>query len=51
VALNNLASGAYGAVDFGKLDAGAVIAMAPCVVVFLILQRYYVNGITAGAGK
>jgi multiple sugar transport system permease protein len=51
VALNNLASGAYGSVDFGKLDAGAVIAMAPCVLVFLILQRYYVNGITAGAGK
>lgn len=51
VALNNLASGVYGHVDFGKLDAGAVIAMAPCLVVFLLLQRYYVRGITAGAGK
>ena len=51
VALNNLASGAYGTVNFSSLDAGAVIAMAPCIVIFLILQRYYVRGITAGAGK
>jgi multiple sugar transport system permease protein len=51
VALNNLASGVYGRVDFGQLDAGAVVAMAPCLVVFLLLQRAYVRGITAGAGK
>jgi multiple sugar transport system permease protein len=51
VALNNLASGVYGHVDFGQLDAGAVVAMAPCLVVFLLLQRAYVRGITAGAGK
>jgi multiple sugar transport system permease protein len=51
VALNNLASGVYGHVDFGQLDAGAVIAMTPCLVVFLFLQRAYVRGITAGAGK
>lgn len=51
VALNNLASGVYGHVNFGQLDAGAVIAMAPCLVVFLVLQRAYVTGITSGAGK
>lgn len=51
VALNNIASAVYGRVDFGKLDAGAVMAMAPCVLVFLVLQRAYVRGITAGAGK
>lgn len=51
VALNNIASAVYGRVDFGKLDAGAVIAMAPCLLVFLILQRAYVRGITVGAGK
>jgi multiple sugar transport system permease protein len=51
VALNNLASGVYGHVDFGQLDAGAVVAMVPCLLVFLFLQRAYVRGITSGAGK
>lgn len=51
VALNNLASAAYGRVNFGSLDAGAVIAMVPCLLVFLVLQRAYVRGITAGAVK
>jgi multiple sugar transport system permease protein len=51
VALNNLASAAYGRVNFGSLDAGAVVAMLPCLLVFLVLQRAYVRGITAGAGK
>jgi multiple sugar transport system permease protein len=51
VALNNLASAAYGRVNFGSLDAGAVVAMVPCLLVFLLLQRAYVRGITAGAGK
>jgi multiple sugar transport system permease protein len=51
VALNNLASGVYGHVNFGQLDAGAVIAMLPCLAVFLVLQRAYVTGLTSGAGK
>jgi multiple sugar transport system permease protein len=51
VALNNLESGLYGQVNLGLLDAGAVIAMIPCVIVFLLLQRYYIRGITAGAVK
>jgi len=51
VALNNLASAAYGRVNFGSLDAGAVVAMVPCLLVFLVLQRAYVRGITAGAVK
>jgi ABC-type glycerol-3-phosphate transport system permease component len=28
-----------------------VIAMVPCLVLFLILQRYYVRGLLAGATK
>lgn len=51
VALNNLESGLYGQVDLGRLDAGAVIAMVPCLLVFLLLQRYYIRGLTAGAVK
>lgn len=51
IALNNLQVGAYGEVDFGLLDAGAVIAMVPCIILFLILQRYYIGGLTAGSVK
>ena len=49
VALSNLETGTYGQVNLGQLDAGAVIAMVPCVIVFVLLQRYYVSGLSAGA--
>jgi len=51
VALLNLQQGAYGSIDFGYLSAGAVVAMIPCVVLFLALQRYYVAGLSSGAVK
>lgn len=51
VALLNLQQGAYGEVNYGFLAAGAVVAMIPCVVLFLALQRYYVAGLTSGAVK
>ena len=51
VALNNLELGLYGSVNMGALDAGAVIAMLPCIALFLLLQRNYVRGLTTGALK
>ena len=51
VSLVNLQQGAYGQLDYGFLSAGAVIAMIPCVVLFVALQRYYVAGLSAGAVK
>jgi multiple sugar transport system permease protein len=51
VALFNLQSGNLGSVDFGALQSGVVAAAVPSVVVFLLLQRYYVRGFTAGALK
>jgi multiple sugar transport system permease protein len=51
VALFNLQAGNLGSVDFGALQAGVVTAAVPCVAVFLILQRYYVSGFSAGALK
>ncbi len=51
VSLVNLELGAYGQVNYGFLAAGAVIAMIPCVVLFVALQRYYVEGMTAGGIK
>lgn len=51
VALLNLQQGTYGTVDYGFLAAGAVIAMIPCVVLYIALQRYYVAGLASGAVK
>ena len=38
-------------VDFGALAAGGVIAAVPVVVVFAIIQRYLVTGLSTGAVK
>ena len=42
--------GAYGA-DYNTAFAAAVIAMIPVVIIFLILQKQVVAGMTAGAVK
>jgi multiple sugar transport system permease protein len=51
VALVNISNGQFGQVDFGVLSAGATVATIPCLIAFLLLQRYYVNGLSAGAVK
>ena len=51
VALANLQSGAFGTFNWGVLEAGAIVSALPCIIVFLLLQRYYVAGLTAGAVK
>jgi multiple sugar transport system permease protein len=50
-ALLNVETGTFGQVNYGYLVAGAVIAMVPCVILYLTLQRYYVQGLTSGAVK
>ena len=37
--------------NFGYLEAGAVIAMIPCVVLYIGLQRFYIRGLVAGVVK
>jgi multiple sugar transport system permease protein len=51
VALSNVETGTYGSVNYGLLLAGAVIAMIPCVIVYVALQRFYVRGLVSGALK
>ncbi|MDR2380650.1 MAG: carbohydrate ABC transporter permease [Bifidobacteriaceae bacterium] len=51
VALANLQTSAYGEIDLGLLEAGAVFSMIPCLVLFLFLQRYYLRGLAAGSMK
>ena len=40
-----------GLVDFGSTEAGVVVMAIPCIVLFLLLQRYYVRGFMSGAIK
>ncbi len=40
-----------GGTDWGMLQAGVIIAMIPCIGIYLLLQKYYVSGFTSGAIK
>jgi multiple sugar transport system permease protein len=43
--------GRLGAVNWGAVQAGVVVMTIPCLIVFLLLQRYYMRGLMAGAVK
>ncbi|MGR6468407.1 carbohydrate ABC transporter permease [Rhizobium sp. PAMB 3182] len=43
--------GRLGAINWGAVQAGVVVMIVPCLVVFLLLQRYYLRGLMAGAVK
>jgi glucose/mannose transport system permease protein len=49
VALNNLIGTTT--VDYSELMSGAIIVAAPTVLVYLVLGRFFVRGLTAGAVK
>ncbi|MFP6562098.1 carbohydrate ABC transporter permease [Paraburkholderia sp. B3] len=51
VMLLNAQSGQLGAVDWGLMQAGITISILPCAVLFLLLQRFYIHGLIAGAVK
>ena len=44
-------SGRFGAIDWGAVQAGVTVMMIPCLLLFLLLQRFYIRGLTAGAVK
>jgi multiple sugar transport system permease protein len=44
-------SGQFGTIDWGAVQSGVTLMMAPCLLLFLLLQRYYIRGLTAGAVK
>lgn len=51
IMLVSVRSGRLGAVDWGALQAGIVIAIVPCVAIYILLQRYYMSGFLSGAIK
>jgi multiple sugar transport system permease protein len=51
LALVNLRQQVMGVIDYGATQAGVVVLTLPCVLLFLVLQRHYVNGFMSGALK
>ena len=51
LALLNMEYGSVGQVNYGYLEAGAVIAMVPCVLLYIGLQRFYIRGLVSGVVK
>ncbi len=49
IMLVDLSLGQYGQVDYGSLQAGVVVTIVPVLLLYLLLQRYYVSGLVNGA--
>ena len=43
--------GLFGGTNWGGLQASVAITMLPCLLLFVVLQRYYVSGLSSGAVK
>ena len=51
LAMVNMRQQVMGVIDYGATQAGVVILTVPCIFLFLVLQRHYVNGFMSGALK
>jgi multiple sugar transport system permease protein len=51
IMLVGVRQGHFGAVDWGALQAGVVISILPCLLIYLLLQKYYQSGMLSGAIK
>ena len=51
VSIGILSADANFQLDFGLMQTGVAITVIPCVIVYLVLQKYYVAGLLNGALK
>ncbi|MGI5240575.1 carbohydrate ABC transporter permease [Dactylosporangium sp. CA-139066] len=49
LAVVNMRTATFGAIDYAALEAGVTFMAVPCLVLFLVLQRSYVRGFMSGA--
>jgi multiple sugar transport system permease protein len=49
VAVYSMQQHTFGAIDYGALEAGVMVMAVPCLLLFILLQRYYVRGFMTGA--
>lgn len=51
VLMTAVRAGRLGAINWGAVQAGVAVMVVPCLIAFLLLQRYYMRGLMAGAVK
>jgi multiple sugar transport system permease protein len=51
VMMTGVMTGNFGAINWGGLQASVIVSILPCMVVYLLLQRYYISGLLSGAVK
>lgn len=51
VTLSVIAAGALGSVNWGVLQAGVTVTIIPCVIIYVLLQKYYVGGLLSTLKK
>jgi multiple sugar transport system permease protein len=49
LAVVNMRTATFGAIDYPALEAGVTFMAVPCLVLFVLLQRSYVRGFKSGA--
>jgi multiple sugar transport system permease protein len=51
IMLVSVRTGRLGSVDWGALQAGVILSILPCILIYILLQKYYVAGFLNGAVK
>ena len=51
IMLVSVRAGRLGSVDWGALQAGVIVSILPCILIYVLLQKYYVAGFLSGAVK
>ena len=51
IMLTGVVSGDFGSVNWGGLQASVIVSMLPCLLIYVLLQKYYVSGFLSGAVK
>ena len=51
IMLTGVVSGDFGSVSWGALQASVMLSILPCLLVYVLLQKYYISGFLSGAVK